>query len=105
MTLADVSPAILAQLAEDPEERYWFVWDRGADWPWRHCRSGCVEAFAFESDAAHRCAVSNGRRSPSGLVCDGFPRLATLQEALDARPDYRPIALFDRDLNLVRRLA
>lgn len=106
MKLADVSPAIIEQISQEPEEAYWFVWDRETDMPWYDGATGCVKAFAFESDAAAHTTRRNGKRSIEGSVLDGYARQATVKEAKAARPDNdRPIALFDRDLNLIRMLA
>lgn len=101
MKLADVSPAILAQ--QEPEERYWFCWDRATDRPWASVRTGLIRACMFESDAAFWCGKWNGCVTATGRVLDAYPRDATLQEAMDARPG--PVGLFDRDGNFIRRLA
>lgn len=106
MKAIDVSPAIIEQLSQEPEEAYWFVWDRGTDRPWWDVVHDYVEAFAFESDAAHVAKDNNGEKTPEGVILDGYPRQATIKEAKAARPDdYRPIALFNRDGNLIRVLA
>lgn len=99
----DVSPAIIAQIDQEQEEAYWFVWDRGADRPWRGRRSGLIRAFAFESDAAYDVFRYNGTRAINGSILDGYPRQATVKEAKAARTDGDyPVGLFDRDLNLIR---
>lgn len=102
----DVSPAIIAQIDQESEEAYWFVWDRETDRPWRDIDTGFVVAFAFESDASFHADQYNGRRaSDSGSILDGYPRQATVKEAKTARPDDDyPVGLFDRDLNLIRRI-
>ncbi len=97
----DVSPAIIAQIDQEPEEAYWFVWDRGMDGPWRGRRTKLIRAFAFESDAAAWAAEFNGTASDIGLILDGYPRQATVKEAKAARTDGDyPVGLFDRDGNL-----
>lgn len=98
----DVSPAIIEQLSQEPEEAYWFVWSNVTDMPWYHGFHKAVEAFAFESDAAYIAEKFNGKRSVDGIL-DGYPRQATVKEAKAARPDNdRPVGLFDRDLNLIK---
>ena len=104
MKLPDVSPAIIDQINQEPEEAFWFVWDRNTDMPWWDSVTGHVRAFAFESDALYDAVRFNGRLTSDGRICDGYPRQATLKEAKAARTNDRPIALFDRDLNVIRRL-
>ncbi len=99
----DVSPAIIAQIDQEPEEAYWFVWDRGTDRPWRGSRPGLIRAFAFEADAAYYAAKHYGTVASCGGICNGYPRQATVKEAKKARTDGDyPVGLFDRDLNLIK---
>lgn len=101
-TIADVSPAIVAQLSEEPEERFWFLVGPGNGCPAVIDVCGkyrLARAFAFESDA--ECHSRRLAHEMPGLK----PVYRSVRQILARQRVPRGIGLYDRDLNLIRRLA